>query len=295
MESRLLKERFEWIVPTLTLVDKAYQPLPQMIETHLNWLKSFGVNGILVLGTTGEFPDFSVAQRKAYLEAVLSVNPGLPLTVNIGACALADILELQAHAMAQPGVDSLMWMPPFYFPGSSVNGLIDMLGTILENQPVQKSFYLYHNPNHSQVDISPELLSAFPGITGWKDTSGDMTRIEGLRKQFPAMTLHVGTDTEIGQSKALGCDGVIPGMSNAFPQIYQAVLAGDSTQEPLLRDLRSVFNRYGKIAGLKAYLNQLPIFQGQGSATTFPFKALSPQEQDALQVEIKALIHAPAY
>jgi 4-hydroxy-tetrahydrodipicolinate synthase len=290
MESRRLKKDFEWIVPTLTLVDDAYNPLPQMIETHLNWLKSYQADGILVLGTTGEFPNFSVQQRKTYLEAVLSVNPGLPVTVNIGACALADILELQAHALAQSGVDSLMWMPPFYFPGATVNGLTDMLGTILEQQHVKKPFYLYHNPNHSQVDISPELISAFPDITGWKDTSGDMNRIETLRNQFPTMKLHVGTDTEIIQSRMLGCDGVIPGMSNAFPQLYRAILDGETQKEPILGALRSILNRYGKITGLKAYLNRLPEFQNQHTATTFPFKALSPQTEETLYAEITATL-----
>ena len=176
---------FEFWVPLVSLVDEAYEPILPLITAHLDWLKASDADGILVMGTTGEFPNFTVSQRQQYLEAVLSVNPGLRVMVNIGAAALGDTLALQAHAINQPGVESLLCMPPFYYPENSVNGLEDYVGVLLDRQPAEIPFYLYHYPKMSQVGISAALLNHFPRLAGLKDTSGDFERIARLRRDCP--------------------------------------------------------------------------------------------------------------
>jgi 4-hydroxy-tetrahydrodipicolinate synthase len=276
-----LSNPFQLYAACLSLVDPHEAPLADLIRAHLLWLRANGVQGILVMGTTGEFPHFSVAQRQRYLETVLEVNPGLEVMVNIGAAAKADILALQAHAVAQPGVVKTLWMPPFYYPGETINGLSPLLNLLLEHQPESIPFYIYHFPKMSQVSITPELLAQFPRVAGIKDTSGDFNRIEALVKQFPEKEFYVGTDYEIRKSMDIGCTGVISGMANVFPQLMQDVIQGNTSREALLKQIRETFPAHAKMPGFKAYINLIGL-SFQKAVSTLPFADLTDSETDQL-------------
>ncbi len=292
-----MSNRFEFIVPLLSLVDDELNPLPELIAAHLYRLKDNGVHGVLVMGTTGEFPGFSVQQRQQYLETVQEVNPGLNVMVNVGAAAFQDVLDLQAHALSQPQVTELLWMPPFYYPGSSVNGLEAMLMEILRKHAEDIPFLVYHYPKMSQVSFEPDFLEKFPQLAGLKDTSGDYDRIGRLVQRFPHYRVYTGTDYEITRSRELGCHGIISGMGNVFPElIHQVIHHGEKSLEARLKQYRTVFGHFCKIPAMKAYLNSLALNDLQTSCA-LPFQSLTHEEIDQLLAaiaEIKEGHHANA-
>jgi 4-hydroxy-tetrahydrodipicolinate synthase len=271
----------KWMVPLLSLVDEHYQPQVDLIERHLTWLAQFKPDGLLVMGTTGEFPNFSIAQRQQYLEAVLSVNPGLPIMVNIGACSLSETLALQSHAVSQPGVSQVLWMPPFYFPDTFINGLENMLAQILSQHSDEIGFYMYHYPKMSQVSISESLLS-LPKVTGFKDTSGDFNRMKQLVEQFPNLQIFSGTDYQIDETCQAGCVGIISALANLFPGLTQKAVGGDIEAISQLKQLRGLFPQEAKMPAMKAYLNSLGFSGATKTVSTLPYRDLLPQENEAL-------------
>lgn len=283
---------FEFYVALLSLVDAEGNPLEDFIGKHLAWLKENGADGVLVMGTTGEFSGFSVGQRRLYLDIVLANNPGLNVMVNIGASAMADVQALQEHALSRSGVGALLWMPPFYYPDSAVNGLVDLIQTGLRHQPADIPLYLYHYPKMSQVSITPEILERFPQLAGIKDTSGDFERIGRLVQQFPQMRIFVGTDYQVSQSKALGCAGIISGMGNIFPQRLKAAIQGDVAQEAVLHGVREALPENAKMPGLKAVLNHLNL-SSQKAVSMLPFRDLSPEDARKLLETIENLTEKP--
>jgi 4-hydroxy-tetrahydrodipicolinate synthase len=286
---------FQFYVPVLSLINDQYEPLPGMIEAHLNWLKEQGAEGILVMGTTGEFPNFSVAERQRYLDAVLSVNPGLKVMVNVGAASFGDARALQAHALAQSQVTSLLMMPPFYFPDSAINGLDRFVGEILKQQPEAIPFYLYHYPKLSQVSVTIELLTQFPQLAGLKDTSGDFERIGRLVQEFPEKQVFVGTDFQIRKSVELGCTGIISGLGNLFPDLDVRAIRGDSSAQEALESLKDVFGRYAKIPAMKLCLNHLGL-SPETTRCSLPFTNLKDEEaEDVLSSCQKILEKVPAH
>lgn len=280
---------FRVYTPLLSLVDEDYSPQHTLIEAHLNWLKREGTHGLLVMGTTGEFPNFSVSQRQRYLEAVMQHNPGLDVMVNIGAASVEDILALQRHAVSVPGVRSILWMPPFYFPDTEINGLDAMLTRILTHQPAEIPFYLYHYPRMSQVHITPELLERFDRVAGLKDTSGDFDRIGQLVRQFPQKQVFVGTDYQITLSRQLGAAGIISSLSNLFPKLFTQAIQGDMVSEEALKQLRSVFNPFPKIPAMKAYFNHLALAP-QRTHATLPFQDLNETEAQQVVQSIESVL-----
>ncbi len=88
------------------------------------YLLDNGCDGLNVLGTTGEATSFSLAERKAVMDAYKS--NGLPLDrlmVGTGAAAVSDAVALTRHA-ADLGFAGALVLPPFYYKGVSDDGLV---------------------------------------------------------------------------------------------------------------------------------------------------------------------------
>lgn len=281
---------FQFHVAVLSLLDADFNPLEDLIAAHLRWLYACGAQGILVLGTTGEFPNLPVPIRQRYLEAVLRCNPGLSVMVNVGASSMADVACLQSHALSKNGVQSLLWMPPFYYPSTGINGLEACLSQLLRHQPSETPLYLYHYPKHSQVPITADLLAAFPQVAGMKDSSGDFDRMQALTTQFPRMAIFSGTDSELIQAQQAGCVGVISGLANVCPQLFTAIINGDTGQQALLRAVRDAMTRFPKIPSMKAYLNSLRL-SSQQAISTLPFRDLTASEAMPLLETVQALVN----
>ena len=142
-----------------------------------------GCDGLNVLGTTGEATSFSLAERKAVMDAYKA--NGLPLDrlmVGTGAAAVSDAVALTRHA-ADVGFAGALVLPPFYYKGVPDDGLvayIDMIVKATAQKPIP--IYLYHFPAMSglpwHVTLIRRLLESFPTrIVGLKD----FLRRHGLR------------------------------------------------------------------------------------------------------------------
>src|SRR5262245_4126935 len=103
------------LIPALAtpLTDAGTPHLELLAERGKALLKA-GCDGLGLFGTTGEGPHFSVKQRQASLEGVIKhgISTGR-LIVSANASALADVVALARHALAQK-VAGILLMPPFF-------------------------------------------------------------------------------------------------------------------------------------------------------------------------------------
>src|SRR6185312_8331680 len=98
-------------VASVTPCDKNLKFDPGAFRDILAWFQHNGADGIVVLGTTGEFPSFSVAERKLISETALKNKMGMNFLVNPGTSNFPETLELARHA-ADHGADGLLVIPP---------------------------------------------------------------------------------------------------------------------------------------------------------------------------------------
>src|SRR6202158_2333431 len=103
----------------------------QLYKDLLAYLKANGADGVVVLGTTGEFPSFSVAERKKVAEAAFKHRNGLNLMVSSGTSNFPETIELSQHAEAN-GADGLLIVPPFYYKHPRVDALTRYFTLIFE-------------------------------------------------------------------------------------------------------------------------------------------------------------------
>ncbi len=188
-----------------------------------------GVQGIFVLGTTGEGLSMQRYQRSqiAYeAAAAISRQPRkAALYAGISGNCLADSIEA-AEMWKQAGADAVVAHPPFYFPisDSMLEKYFQELG---DRSPLP--LLLYNIPQTTHVSIPLETisrLSKHPNIIGIKDSQRDLPRLTKLIEEHrdSAFRALAGSISLACECLKLGAHGLVPSTANLAAEIYVGML-----------------------------------------------------------------------
>jgi dihydrodipicolinate synthase/N-acetylneuraminate lyase len=213
--------------------------LEQLIEHILGG----GVDGLFILGTTGEGPSLSYHLRRELIERTCQQVQGrVPVLVGITDTAFVESVNLARHA-ATAGADALVLAPPYYFAEGQPE-LQEYLGHLAVELPLP--LFLYNAPNNTKVQYELETLRRAldqPKIVGLKDSSGNMDYFHhavGLLKHRPGWSLLIGPEELLAEGVLAGGHGGVPGGANLFPRLYvelcDAARAGDVSRSRQLHD-----------------------------------------------------------
>jgi 4-hydroxy-tetrahydrodipicolinate synthase len=214
------------------------------IPVLLEFLSSRGCHGALLLGTTGEGPSFSPAERAAILRAAAAwraSRPGFRLLAGTGTPSLSETIELTGLAY-DLGLEGVVVLPPYYFRNASEEGLFAWFRELIEAAVPRDGYLLgYHFPGVAGIGFSLDLLGrlkdTFPTqFAGIKDSSHDPDLARALARQFGAdLAVFCGTDShfEIAlESHAAGCITAPANLlSPALREVYDGFLAGKDVSE----------------------------------------------------------------
>jgi 4-hydroxy-tetrahydrodipicolinate synthase len=236
---------------------------------HAKNLLSDGCNGVALLGTTGEANSFSIAERKALLEAAVSagIQPS-HLMPGTGLSAIADTVNLTRHALSL-GVTQVVMLPPFYYKNVSDDGVYYAYARIFDSIADDRlRVILYHIPQMSAVPIShgliERLLKAFPQtVVGIKDSAGDFANMQAMLKAFPSFSVLAGADPLMKPLLEAGGHGCITATSNLVGKQLSTVFAHfanpnmaaevEAAQTRIVA-VRNISNKYVQIPAIKALI-----------------------------------------
>jgi 4-hydroxy-tetrahydrodipicolinate synthase len=248
------------------------------LRAHLGWLASEGLDGALVLGTTGEFPSLSSSERRQVAEAGAKTQSDLQLILGVGSCALGEVLELTRVA-SDNGYCAVLLPPPFYFKFAATGGIADFLRRVLDRSPLP--VLLYHIPQLTGVPISHELLDAIgehERLAGVKDSSGKAEEFERLLEQFVVRAYYTGSDRMISSCIERGGHGSISAAACVVPELV-ASIRRQSERQPDLDAIRGLLEEYGLVPAIKTILR----FKGLGAYSNRPpMVGLDPERERAL-------------
>jgi 4-hydroxy-tetrahydrodipicolinate synthase len=266
------------IAPVPTPLDHHLGFDPAAQQAHLSWLTSEGLDGALVLGTNGEFPSFSLAERISVAETAAAAGAGMRLILGVGSCALPEVRTMLDVA-ARYGYEAVLCPPPFYFLGAPADGLAAFFREVLDASSVP--VLLYHIPQVTGVPIAEEILDRLEGhkrLAGVKDSSGDLDELARLCGRFHDRAYIIGSDRLVTVSRKAGGRGSITAAASVAPRLVRAVLRGEAEQDAL-DALRGLLEDYGLGPSVKAILRRA----GLGDyATRPPLVGLDPSRDDAL-------------
>lgn len=260
------------------------------------FLKERGADGVVVLGTTGEFASFSVAERKKVAETALKHASGLEMIVQVGASNLPETLELLAHAQAN-GADQVLCIPPFYFKNPPADGLTRYYSQVLEASKIPVN--LYHYPGMSAVPITPQLLHSLerhPNLAGIKDSTGNAEGYAALVKEFPKLNMMTGTENNLPAALAAG-KGAILVSGNLYPRQVAACFeagrkGGDVAAAYAKLREATALSRIPGAGGAAVIKFALTAYGFRESYVRLPQLDLTPEQKSQLQprlAQIKAL------
>lgn len=220
-----------------------------------------GCDGLNVLGTTGEATSFSLAERKAVMEAYKS--NGLPLhrlMVGTGAAAVSDAVALTRHA-AELGFGGALVLPPFYYKGVPDDGLVAYIDTIVQataGKPIP--LYLYHYPALSglpwHIDLLRRLLAAYSSrIVGLKDSSGDMNYARAAAALSKNFAVFPSTEACLLEARSGTFAGCISATANLNADLCgRAWTSGDAAALEAAVAIRKLFDGRALVSGVKDLL-----------------------------------------
>src|SRR5919106_1957912 len=256
--SRTTREKLSGIwSPVLTPVDADLNPHPGRFVAHARWLLDNGCHGLVIFGTTGEANSFSVDERVALLDAVVSA--GLPrerLLVGTGCCALTDTVRLTRHALSL-GIGGVLALPPFYYKDNTDEAMFNSFDEVI--QRVGSSgfqLYLYHFPRLSGVPITPglleRLLAAYPDtVAGVKDSSGDWANTRMMLERFPEIAIMPGAESYLLAALEAGASGCISASCNVNAQAIRKLYDDFKAARPGLPEQQEALSAVRKVLQLR--------------------------------------------
>src|SRR5256885_16381332 len=218
-----------WVAAS-TPCDKNLKFDEELYKDVLAYLKASGADGVVVLGTTGEFPSFSVAERKKIAETAFKHRNGLNIIVSPGTANFPETLELSQHAEAN-GADGLIVVPPFYYKHPRLDGLVKYFSMLFEN--VKIPINLYHIPFATGVPISHELLHAmekYPNLAGIKDSVSDPKVYHDFVAEFPKLNMRTGTTENLKYALDHDMGAILAEGNNFTKQIAAGLVAKRARQ-----------------------------------------------------------------
>jgi 4-hydroxy-tetrahydrodipicolinate synthase len=196
-----------------------------------------GVQGGLVLGTTGEFVALSFEERGQIVQvAALELAP-IRCIVHVGAASLYEVLRLITQARAA-GVQEIAVLTPFYLPVTDTEMLRFYAAVSEASAGLQVYVYVFRARTGNF--ISAELMAriaTLPNIVGAKVSDEPLDRLAEYRAVVPDdFIIYTGGDRDIARAAQYGAQGVISGIASTLPKPFTdiAALLGSGADEAAL-------------------------------------------------------------
>jgi 4-hydroxy-tetrahydrodipicolinate synthase len=190
------------------------------LQQNLDFLKKHGVTGVLALGSTGEFPQFNLEERKRALATVVELASPLQVIVNVSDIRPRAMAELGRFAR-DLGLSAIAVMPPGFFPSRQDDALAHFRHAADSSQ---LPTFLYNFPELTGTRINLETVAAFADtgcMAGIKQSGGEFAYHKelialGEEKDFVVFS---GSDTRLPEVFGLGAAGCIGGLVNIAPDL----------------------------------------------------------------------------
>lgn len=240
------------------------------LQNLTNHLISGGVDYLVVQGTTGESATLSLQEKQAVLDCVVAANAGrLPIVFGHGGNNTQALID-GLSAMNLEGVDAILSASPYYNKPTQA-GIIAHFTALADASPLP--IILYNVPGRTSSNMLPETtlaLALHKNVIAVKEASGDLDQVGQVIKNKPNKFLVLsGDDPLIVPHMALGGDGIISVVANAFPKEFSSIsklcFQGDYNKARVIHyalvDLIYMLFAEGNPGGVKAVLSLLGIME----------------------------------
>lgn len=250
------------------------------------------VQGIVLLGSTGETPTLTKEEKKRLIFlAQNAIKAPFKLIIGTGTHSTTATIE-ETQLAEKMGADAALIVTPYYNKPTQ-EGLVFHYQAIAQNTSLP--FLLYNVPGRTGVNLLPSTIKRLieiPSILGIKEASGNLNQIADiidLASQIrPDFKVFSGDDPLNLPILSLGAQGMISALSNLTPELilesYQLCIHNHyhearSLHYKLLPLFKGAFIETNPIA-LKALMNFSDLPAGP---CRLPLCSLNPENEKYLR------------
>ena len=218
-------------VALLTPFDAAGAVDPEALTALVEQVVDQGADGVVALGTTGEFADLDDDDRDLVTRTAVAAARGrVPVVVGIGGLSTAGACRNAARAESA-GADVVLALPPLFWKLDD-DGLFAHFAAVAgaTGLPV----LLYDIPIFAGARLSPQLVRRIalelPQVVGIKLTVQEFAAVsavlDAVKPVRPDFSVTVGFEDLTLSAVLAGGDGAISGMANFLaPTLVELVAA----------------------------------------------------------------------
>jgi len=268
------------------------------LRKNVEWLVEQGAQGVIPLGSTGEFASLDDKQKKQVTQTVIEAVGG-KISVVVGSSA--ETTEKAIYYVKQAkdlGAGGALVLPPWYYtpdPDEIVHHYTRI------SEAVDLPIIIYNNPFTSKVDIQPQTvarLAKLPNIDAIKESSGNMRRIAEIRTLTnDGIGIFCGWEDMAYESFVMGAQGWVCVIGNVVPRMAVDLFKLIAVKNDLaaaweLYKKMLPFLRYLEYAGktqkaLKYILDRMGLCGGLSSSPKLPLSSEEKLKLDRLTGDLE--------
>lgn len=193
----------------------------------MDYLIKGGVDGIVPLGSMGEYTWFPKEQKIEYLNEYIDAAAGrTQILAGVGCVDYKDTIEV-ANNVAKKNIKGVLAISEFYC-AMSQKDLYTFYSYLAEH--IETDVYIYNYPARTGSNISGDTVAAlaakYPNIKGLKDSDLDFAHTKDILDKTlavrPDFEVYSGFDNYLLENAANGGAGNISALSNVVPEIWAA-------------------------------------------------------------------------
>jgi len=211
------------LLPIITPFDEKIRVDEQVMRELVDFHIGAGVQGLFVLGSTGQGPAMSINERKqAAAIALDQARARVPVVIHVGTADAQSTVELAEHAAANKA-DAVAIVPPYYYSDHTEFEIIAHYKAVAKAVPLP--IFIYENPKYSGITVPPgmalRMKEQVPALKGIKVAYGQGALLEYVRL-LPDVSVFTGNADLFGLVP-FGLAGMINPPTSFVPELCVAL------------------------------------------------------------------------
>ncbi len=207
------------LLPIITPFDEKVRVDEQVMRELVDFHIKAGVQGLFVLGSTGQGPAMTIEERKQTAAIALDqAKSRVPVIIHVGTADAGSAVELAEHAAAHKA-DAVAIVPPYYYSDHTEFEIIAHYKAVHKAVPLP--IYIYENPKYSGISIPPgfavRMKEQVPALKGIKVAYGQGALLEYVRL-MPDVSVFTGNADLFGLVP-FGVAGMINPPTSFVPEL----------------------------------------------------------------------------
>jgi 4-hydroxy-tetrahydrodipicolinate synthase len=183
-----------------------------------------GIDGLLPLGTSGEFALLSREEREVLVSRVVDqADHRVPVVAGVSDPSIERVLQLSSDAK-KAGADAVIATPPYYFTTTD-EGHYHHFKTISE--AIDLPLLIYNIPEWTHSFVTPETVQSLADeklVVGMKYTEYNfLNLIRFLKASRNKISIFAGSDALAYSNLEFGGAGAIIGSANVVPRVASKI------------------------------------------------------------------------